>query len=147
MNQASLPFRVVAVLAIIAAGLIAAAVAYDPTKPVIWMVAYLVLVTGVVQYALGVGQAAIASAAPRPATIWGQWVLLNLGHAGVVGGTLLTNLALLAAGTLLYDLAMTWFAVAVRGGAPGWRRAGYWLLTLVMVASSLIGITLRLFGK
>lgn len=147
MNQASLPFRVIAVLAIIAAGLIAAAVAYSPTRPVIWMVAYLVLVAGVVQYVLGVAQAAIAVPVPSPGVVWGQWVLLNLGHAGVVGGTLLGSFWLLVLGTLLYDLAVIWLAVAVRGGAPGMRRTGYWLLTLAMVASSLIGVVLRLFGR
>ncbi|HEX7385815.1 MAG TPA: hypothetical protein VF285_00885 [Castellaniella sp.] len=144
MNNASTPFRVTGALAIIGAGLIAAAIAYRPTMPLVWMVAYLVLVTGVVQYVLGSAQAALAVNPPRVGTLWAEWVLLNLGHAGVIGGTLTGNFGLLIAGTIFYDLAMILFGWSVRAGTPGPRRVGYWLLILAMIASSLIGISLTL---
>ncbi|KAA0911075.1 hypothetical protein [Pusillimonas sp. ANT_WB101] len=147
MNTASTPFKTMGVIAIIAAGLIAAAIAHRPTQPLVWMVAYLVLVTGVVQYVLGAGQASLTARPLAMSTIWGQWVLLNLGHAGVIAGTLLSNFVILILGTVLYDLAMLWFAWCVRGGMPGLRRTGYWLLIVVMAASSFVGVALSQLSK
>jgi hypothetical protein len=146
MDTASAPFRITGALAIIAAGLIAAAVAYHPTMPIVWMVAYLVLVAGVVQYVLGTAQAALAAAPPATAVLWGEWILLNLGHAGVIAGTLTGRFGLLIAGTVLYDLAMLGFGWSVRDGTPGPRRIGYWLLILAMLASSLVGVSLTVRG-
>ena len=146
MEFASAPFKVLGTLAIIAAGLIAAAIAYHPTKPIVWMVAYLVLVVGVVQYVLGAAQAALSARELPPATIWGQWVLLNLGHAGVIAGTLATSLTLLLGGTVLYDLAMVWMGLSVRNGKSGLVRIGYWLLVLAMLGSSFTGVMLTLQG-
>ncbi|CAM5189501.1 hypothetical protein CDEF62S_04193 [Castellaniella defragrans] len=146
MHTASAPFKITGALAIIAAGLIAAAIAYHPTKPVVWTVAYLVLVAGVVQYVLGAAQAALSARPPTAGTVGAQWLIWNLGHAGVIAGTLLSHFNLLIAGTALYDVAMLWLAGSVRGGAAGWRRAGYWLLILAMLASSLVGVTLTVLG-
>ncbi|MGS1116753.1 hypothetical protein [Castellaniella sp. UC4442_H9] len=146
MEFASAPFKVLGALAIIAAGLIAAAIAYHPTKPIVWMVAYLVLVVGVVQYVLGAAQASLSARELPPAMIWGQWVLLNLGHAGVIAGTLATSLTLLLGGTVLYDLAMIWMGLSVRNGKSGLGRIGYWLLVLAMLGSSFTGVMLTLRG-
>jgi hypothetical protein len=146
MEFASAPFKVLGALAIIAAGLIAAAIAYHPTKPIVWMVAYLVLVVGVVQYVLGAAQASLSARELPPAMIWGQWVLLNLGHAGVIAGTLATSLTLLLGGTVLYDLAMIWMGLSVRNGKSGLVRIGYWLLVLAMLGSSFTGVMLTLRG-
>lgn len=146
MEFESAPFKILGTIAIIAAGLIAAAVAYQPTKPIIWMVAYLVLVVGVVQYVLGATQATLSTQPLSAATIWGQWILLNLGHAGVIAGTLATSLAMLVAGTFCYDVAMLWMGLTVRNGRPGPARIGYWLLIIAMLASSFTGVMLRLRG-
>jgi hypothetical protein len=146
MESASAPFKILGTLAIIAAGLIAAAIAYHPTKPMVWMVAYLVLVAGVVQYVLGAAQATLATRGLSAPTIWSQWTLLNLGHAGVIAGTLTTSLTMLAGGTILYDLAMLWMGLSVRDGKPGPARIGYWLLVLAMLASSFTGIVLTVRG-
>lgn len=146
MESASAPFKVLGTLSIIAAGLIAAAIAYQPTKPLVWMVAYLVLVAGVVQYVLGATQATLATRELTATTIWGQWILLNLGHAGVIAGTLAASLTTLTGGTILYDLAMLWMGLSVRNGKPGPARIGYWLLVLAMLASSFTGIVLTLRG-
>jgi len=146
MEFASAPFKVLGALAIIAAGLIAAAIAYHPTKPIVWMVAYLVLVVGIVQYVLGAAQASLSARELPPAMIWGQWVLLNLGHAGVIAGTLATSLTLLLGGTVLYDLAMVWMGLSVRNGKSGLVRIGYWLLVLAMLGSSFTGVILTIQG-
>ncbi len=147
MCSTSAPFRITGAVLIIAAGVVAAAIAYHPTKPLVWMVAYLVLVAGVVQYVLGAAQTALTAAPPSWPTVGAQWALLNLGHAGVIAGTLSGSLVVLVAGTVVYDLAMLWLAVGVLGGKPGIRRAGYWALILAMAASSLVGVVLTLLGK
>lgn len=147
MNSTSTPFKLLGGAAIIGAGLFAAATAQHPTQPMVWMVAYLVLVVGVVQCALGAGQALLSATAPSAATVWGQWVLLNVGHAGVIAGTLSGSFGLLVAGTVLYDAAVAWLGLAVRGGQPGIRLIGYWILILAMLASSLAGLALSALGK
>jgi hypothetical protein len=143
-GQASIaaPFRWLGGAAIIAAGLIAAAIAYHPTEHLVWMVAYLVLVVGVVQYAFGVGQARLSVRALSAGGVWARWVLLNLGHAGVIAGTLADWLALVVAGTVFYILAVAWLGVTVRGPWRDPGRAGYRVLVLVMLASSLTGLAL-----
>lgn len=147
MNTTSAPFKIMGVITIIAAGLIAAAIAHHPTQPLVWMVAYLVLVTGVVQYVLGAAQAALVARPLARSTIWGQWVLLNVGHTGIIGGTLLSSFSTLVLSTVFYDVSMLWFAWTVRCGMTDLRRTGYWLLIIVMLASSLVGIGLSQFGK
>ena len=147
MNSTSTPFKLLGSAAIIVAGLIAAAIARNPARPMVWMVAYLVLVVGVVQYALGVGQAALSKTAPGSATVWGQWLLLNMGHAGVIAGTLAGSFRLLVAGTILYDVAVAWLGLTVRGNQPGMRLIGYRVLIVVMLASSAAGLVLSTLGK
>ncbi|TAL95934.1 MAG: hypothetical protein EPN69_05000 [Rhodanobacter sp.] len=55
--SSALPFLVVCALAIVGGGALAAAMAHAPSRKLMWAVAYLVLVVGVTQAALGVGQA------------------------------------------------------------------------------------------
>ncbi len=140
VRDISMPFAAFGTAAIIAAGIIAAAIAYHPTEHLVWMVAYLVLIVGVVQYALGVGQARLAVKRPSARAISGQWLVLNLGNAGVIAGTLLDSFATVVAGTVLFAAAMLWFALHARGGEAGWLRRGYRALVLVMLVSSLVGL-------
>jgi hypothetical protein len=50
------PLLAPGVLGVISGGLIAAAVSHAPTSGTVWLAAYLVLVVGVAQLALGLGQ-------------------------------------------------------------------------------------------
>lgn len=143
MNAAT-PFKLTAIGAIIAAGLVAAARAHAPTQPIVWMVAYLVLVVGVVQYALGAGQLALRDWQPKLTVVWGQWLIWNLGHAAVIGGTLCHSIGTVIIGTLLYDIAIIWLAVSVKGGHRCLLRNAYWLLIALMFVSSWIGVLLGL---
>ena len=136
------PFRITGIIAILVAGVVAAAIAHHPTMPLVWMVAYLVLVAGVVQYALGTAQAALMRQPLAMPVLWGLWLLLNVGQLLVVVASLQGNFMLLLAGTLLYDLAMLWFALTVRNGQSGLLRIGYWILVIVMFISSLTGVVL-----
>ncbi len=146
-GRSALPFKCTGGAAIIAGGLTSAVIAYHATQPLAWMVAYLVLVVGVVQYLLGAGQAQLSAKEPSFAVVSGQWVLLNFGHACIIGGTLAGRFAWVIAGTLLYDAAMVWFGLSVRGGALRVRLIGYRVLVLAMFASSLVGVVLSTVGK
>lgn len=143
MNSAT-PFKLTAIAAIIAAGLVAAACAHTPTQPLLWMVAYLVLVVGVVQHALGAGQVELRYWQPKLSVVWSQWLIWNLGHAAVIGGTLCHSASTLIIGTLLYDIAIIWLAINVKGGHVCWRRKAYWLLIALMFVSSWVGVIVGL---
>ena len=142
MKSPTLPFIALGWLAIVAAGLIAAAVARQPAEYLVWMVAYLVLITGAAQVALGKGLAKLPDQKPAAGTVWGSWILLNIGHAGIIAGTLAGLFALVAAATVPYLIAVVWLAAAVR---PGTHKSGlYWYRALIVVlfVSALIGATL-----
>lgn len=130
------PFVVLGVAAIIGAGVMAAAIAYHPTQHLVWMVAYLVLVVGVMQCVFGAGQAWLAERAPRAGAVWGQWSLFNLGNAGVIGGTLCSRTSVVAAGTLLFVAATAWFFVGIhRARVRGWGVAYRVLLGLIFLSA------------
>lgn len=140
--HAAAPFAILGGLAIVAGGGVAAASAHAPSQPLVWMVAYLVLVVGVAQMVFGTGQAWLAEVAPARATIWTQWWVLNLGNAGVIGGTLWRRPGLVTLGTLLFVAAIGWFLVAT--GHSRHRRWGlaYRVLLGLLLASACIGVAL-----
>ena len=139
---AAAPFAVLATLAIVAAGVVAAAIAYAPTQHLIWMVAYLVLVVGVMQWVFGAGQAGLAHEAPSRAGVWGQWSLFNVGSACVIGGTLVNRTGVVAAGVVLFVLAMVAFFLGVRRSRHrGWGVAYHVLLALIGL-SACIGMVI-----
>lgn len=139
---AAAPFASLAGLAIIGAGGMAAAIAYHATEPLVWAVAYLVLVVGVMQLVLGVGQAWLAVRAPGPRMAWGQWIVFNLANAGVIGGTLVRNTTMVAAATALFAIALAWFLVGVRRCRHrGWAIAYRSALALVLV-SACVGLAI-----
>lgn len=141
-SGAALPFAATGGAAIIAGGAIAAAVAYHPTQHLIWMVAYLVLVVGVMQCAFGAGEAWLAASVPEPRLAWGQWTLFNVGNAAVIGGTFCDSTAIVAAGTVAFALAVAWFLYGVRHCRHhGWCRAYQVLLALILV-SACIGLVI-----
>lgn len=145
MNQrvaAAAPFVVLGGAAIVAGGATAAAIAYHPTEHLVWMVAYLVLVVGVMQWIFGAGQAWLAEPPPPGGMAWGQWLLFNLGNAGVIGGTLCNRTGVVAAGTLLFVAAIAWFLYGVRHCRwRGWGNAYRVLLGLIFL-SACIGLAI-----
>lgn len=140
--RAARPFATVAALATIAGGLIAAAAAHAPSRPLVWMVAYLVLVAGAAQMALGAGRALLAAQAPGKFRITVECALLNLGNAGVVIGTLAGSLPVAAAGVLAFIASLALFLDAVRGASRDWRLTAYRGLLALLFASSLVGLVL-----
>ncbi|MGH8214268.1 MAG: hypothetical protein ACREPZ_01015 [Rhodanobacteraceae bacterium] len=139
---AGAPFAVLGAAAILAGGVTAAAIAYHPTEHLIWMVAYLVLVVGVMQWVFGAGQAWLAERPPAARVAWGQWILFNLGNAGVIAGTLCSRTGVVAAGTLLFVAAIAWFLYGVRHCRwRGWGNA-YRILLVLIFLSACIGLVI-----
>lgn len=133
---AAAPFAALGAAAILAGGGTAAAIAYHPTEHLVWMVAYLVLVVGAMQWVFGAGQAWLADRPPPLGMTWGQWVVFNLGNAGVIGGTLGNRTGIVAAGTLLFVVAIGWFLYGVRRcRRRGWGIAYRVLLALIFLSA------------
>lgn len=139
---AAAPFAATGTIAIVAGGAIAAAIAYHPTEHLVWVVAYLVLVVGVMQWVFGAGQAWLAAEPPPVRLAWGQWSLFNLGNAGVIGGTLCRHTGVVAVATALFVLALASILYGVRRSrARGWGIV-YRLVLALVLASAGIGLVI-----
>ncbi len=141
------PFSVAGMAAVVGGGVLAAAIAHRPTQGLVWLVAYLVLVVGVAQYLLGAGQTLLAPGAPSTGGPWGPWVLLNLGHLGVIQGRLGEQPGLVFAATLAYAAALLWLVYSVRGALRGRRLWLYRGFALFLLLSSLAGVVLTVLRR
>lgn len=115
---AAAPFVTLGTGCVVAGGLVAAATAPTPTTHASWAAAYLVLVAGVAQVALGLGQAVLTPQAPSRGRVAARLATWNAGNAAVLGGTLAGVLPLVDLGGALLVIGLALLAPAVRGGAP-----------------------------
>lgn len=143
---AARPFLLTALAALLIAGFVAAAVAHAPTRPLVWMVAYLVLVAGVAQGVLGLGQALLPEQPPASRWRIAEWLLFNGGNTGVIAGTLLVSPALVAIGTALFVAALAAFLLGVRGAGGGWLLQLFRAVLLVTGLGACVGLVLTLTG-
>lgn len=109
-----------------------------------WVAAYLVLVVGVAQIALGAGLAwlpgEVVSETPRTTLATG-W---NLASVAVVAGTLISAPALTSIGGLVIAASLVGFVVAVTRSRPemsGWALL-YRALALFVLLSTPVGLLL-----
>ena len=145
------PFVVPGVLAVVAGGLLAAVVAPAPTEHATWAAAYLVLVWGLAQVALGVGQGLCAGRLSM-ALVVAQVIGWNLGCAAVMVGTVSGVPAVADVGAVLLVVTLILSARGVTGGptrrrlgVPSWVWWSYGLLITVLLVSIPVGlIVLRL---
>jgi len=144
--RAARPFAWLGVAAIIAGGLVAAAVAHRPMQPVVWMSAYLVLIVGVAQIVFGAGQAWLSERPPSNYWIAGEWIALNLGNGGVIAGTLLGSFGMILTGTALFATGIGLLLLGTRGPVRGWL-IGYRILLGLVFASSLVGLALSVTNR
>ena len=136
------PCLVIAALAIVGGGVLAAAMAHAPSRKLLWMVAYLVLVVGVTQTVLGIGQALLATRETAALVRAVECVLFNLGNAGVIAGTMLSKWSLVLMGTLLFAAALAIFLHATRRARGGWLTHVYRALIVCIGGSSIVGLVL-----
>ena len=144
--RAARPFVWLGIAAIIAGGLVAAAVADASVQKLVWMSAYLVLIVGVAQIVFGAGQAWLSSPVASPGWIAGEWIVFNLGNAGVIAGTLAGSSATVFGGTVLFAAGVGLFLLGTRGAARGRWLLGYRTLLGLVFLSSLAGLALSLRG-
>ena len=142
-SRTVLPFAVIGVLCVVAGGFVAAAVAHAPTEHEVWAVAYLVLVPGVAQVALGVGQALLADRVPSDRLLWGQLLTWNLGNAAVIVGTVADASWGTALGGLLLVLALALFLANTRGARTSWLLRAYQVLVAIVLVSVPIGLIIQ----
>lgn len=138
------PFLAVALLAIVAGGLLAAVVAHAPSRALVWMVAYLVLVVGVAQALFGVAQAWLAGRLPSLRLVAWQCMLFNLGNTGVITGTLMGRAPVVVLGTAAFTLALVSFLAGTRGARPGWPLTAYRVGLGLLALGAATGVSLVL---
>ena len=147
------PWLILGVATTVAGGLVAAAVAHDPTEKPVWASAYLVLVAGLSQIALALGRGLLAPRPPQSAVIARDFTVFALGNAGVLIGTLTDTLWLVDVGGVLLVMALGLMIWGVRAGPggdtpthqPAWWVGLLWLyrvLVLVLLVSIPIGLVL-----
>ncbi|BBY54602.1 hypothetical protein H7J07_12775 [Mycobacterium koreense] len=142
------PFAVAGALSVLAGGIVAAAIAAPtPTRHGVWSVAYLVLVVGLCQIALGAGQALLAATPPTRKAVWTAAVVFNLANVGVLAGVLTDRVAVLNAGSVLLLVALVLFLVGVRrSDRRGWALHLYRGVVTVLVVSIPIGLVITTVG-
>ena len=109
-----------------------------------WLAAFLVLVGGVAQTGLSLGQAWLAEEPPDGGLVRGQIVTWNAGGAVVVVGTLADLPALTTLGSLVFGAAVYLFLLGTRRSrlGPRWLRSGYRGLATVILFSVPVGLAL-----
>lgn len=142
--RAARAFVVLGIAAVIAGGLLAAVAELHPTHHFAWASAYLVLIVGVVQIVFGAGQAALSDRAPAYRWASLEWLVFNLGNAGVIGGQLTGHFPVVLAGTALVVVAIAMFLATTRGHVHAGWLLGYRILLGLIFMSSLIGLVLSI---
>lgn len=143
--RAATPLLATGTAGVVAGGLVAAATAPSPSEHGSWTAAYLVLVAGVAQIALALGQVWLAPVAPARRVLAGEYAAWNVGNAAVIAGTLAGIPTMLDAGGVLLVAALALFAVAVRGRAAArgrWLLLAYRALVVLMLVSIPVGLVL-----
>lgn len=141
-------FVVVGFVAIIAGGLVAAVTGPADLADGAWTAAYLVLVVGVAQLALGAGQAWLSTELPTPARRTWQLTTYNLGNAAVLVGTLSDTVVAVLGGGALLVVALVLFLVTTHGtGAHRLLVLGYRMVVAVLAVSIPIGLTLSVLRR
>jgi ABC-type multidrug transport system permease subunit len=103
----------------------------------------LVLVAGVAQVGLGVGQALLAVVPPSGRRRGWQLLVYNVANAAVLLGTLTESVSVVVAGGVLLLLALALFLAAARHPRThSWPLAIYRILLAILGVSVPVGIVL-----
>jgi len=139
-QRVGLWFAVVGSVCVVTGGLLAAAVANAPSEHAVWASAYLVLVAGVAQVAIGAAQRYLrARSSARPLVV-AELVGWNVGNAAVIVGTVVENAAITDIGGALLVGVLALLFTGTRGARAGWWLRGYRLLLAVVLVSIPVGL-------
>lgn len=145
---AALPFSAAGAICIVVGGLVAALTAPAPSEHGSWAAAYLVLVAGVAQLILGIGQAGLAVRLPSRRVVGVQALAWNVGNAAVLAGTLFSATTVVDAGGALLVGALVLFVRASRttqragGNAVSWVRVAFRSAVVLLSVSIPVGLVL-----
>lgn len=134
-------FAASAAALIVAGGLAAAVNSASPFAHGSWLAAYLVLVGGASQVALGLAPLALPVAPPSQRLVRSQLVLWNAGALIVPAGVLVGSLAVVAVGSAALLAALACFVAGAQptgADRPG-RVLAYRALVAVLGTSVLVG--------
>lgn len=137
-------FCVIGLVCIVMGGLVAAVTSPLGLQHGSWAAAYLVLVGGVAQGGLGIGQHFLAPRAPDKRVVGVELAAWNSGGLAVIGGTVVGNPWIVDLGGLLLAVALICMIAVTRDARPGSRVLawGYRILLAVIIISIPIGLTL-----
>lgn len=138
------PFLAIGSVCTIAGGLVAAVTHPTGFELGSWLAAFLVLVGGVAQIALGVGQAWLSEDAPRPTQVRAEVTTWNLGVTATVVGTLVSAPIITTLGGLASALALGLFLGGVRKSGSGSRSplVLYRGFATIVLVSTPVGLAL-----
>lgn len=143
--RAARPFLVLGTVLVVVGGLVSAASGLAPSEHGSWAAAYLVLIAGVAQVGLGLGQAHLAARVPPARVRLVEVVLWNVGNAAVLAGTLLRVVPVVYVGGALLVAALVVVVQQVRGARTvslRWPLLAFRGLVLILVVSIPIGLVL-----
>lgn len=138
-------FAWIGIGSIVAGGLVAAVTGPLELADGSWAAAYLVLVAGVAQLALGFGQGILSVERPSDAIVRSELAAWNLGAATTIAGTLTGSAVVTTIGAAATATALVMFLVGVRATdetASGWIPMVYRGVAAVVLVSIPVGVAL-----
>lgn len=137
-------FVIIGVICIVGGGVVAAISRPTEFGTGPWVAAYLVLVGGVAQIALGAGRALLDSEPPRIASTIIEVVAWNIGVAATIGGTLLASPVLTTIGGLATAAALVGFLTNLHRSPDiaRWVTDAYRVFVAFVLLSVPIGLVL-----
>ena len=140
----TVPAMAIGVACVAIGGLLSAVNSVNPTEHGSWAAAYLVLVMGLGQIALALGQALLAGTPPSRPVLLTELLTWNVGGALVLIGTLVGPVLLVDVGGILLVITLALVIASVRtpGAGPRWHRILFLVLVLVLLVSIPIGLVL-----
>lgn len=143
LARTDLPFRGLALIWVIAGGLVAAVTGPLALEHGSWTAAFAVLVGGVLQAALGFAQHTLAAPPPRRRMLGAELVTWNLGCLAVIAGTWTTLPPIVDVGGVLLVATLALMIAAVGRGSAGptwavWLFRAALAMTLVSIPIGLV---------
>jgi hypothetical protein len=138
------PFVVIGSVNVMVGGLVAAVTRPLDLELGPWLAAFLVLVGGVAQIALGAGQAWLAGDLPPRRYLAGEVVTWNAGLAATITGSLLAVPVVTSAGGIATAAALVLFlrGTTVASSGPRWVALGYRTVLVIVLVSTPVGLVL-----